>query len=86
MAAYYNSRLVWCCSQETKVKIRKLKDQEIKEYLRLCNPDILKSVGCYQIEKNGATIVEKIDGDFFTVMGLPLFPFLIFLKKFNVRK
>ena len=86
IAAYYNSRLVWCCSQETKVKIRKLKDQEIKEYLSACNSDILGSVGCYQIEKNGAIIVEKIEGDLFTVMGFPLFPFLIFLKKFNIRK
>ena len=85
-AAYYNGRLVWCCSNEARVRLRKLKDQEIKEYLRSCGPNILNSVGCYQIEKNGAIIIEKINGDFFSVMGFPLFPFLVFLKKFNIKK
>ena len=85
-AAYYNSRLVWCCSNEVRVRLRKLKDQEIKEYLKSCGSNILDSVGCYQIEKNGAIIIEKIDGDFFSVMGFPLFSFLVFLKKFNIKK
>jgi len=85
-AAYFNNQLIWCCSQEAKVKLRKLKDQEIKEYLKSCKPDILNCVGCYQVEKNGAIIIEKINGDFFTVMGFPLFPFLIFLKKFNIKE
>jgi len=85
-AAYYNNRLVWCCSNEARVRLRKLKDQEIKEYLKFCGPSVLSSVGCYQIEKGGAIIIEKINGDFFSVMGFPLFPFLVFLKKFNIKK
>ena len=47
---------------------------------------ILKSAGCYQIEKSGPNIIENIIGDFFNVMGFPLFPFLVFLKKFNIKK
>jgi septum formation protein len=66
--------------------IRKLNDEEINKYLRVCGPKILDSVGCYKIEKNGAIIIEKISGDFFAVMGFPLFPFLVFLKKFNIKK
>ena len=85
-AAYYNNRLIWCCSKEARVKLRKLKDQEIEEYLKSCSPNILDAVGCYQIEKNGAIIIEKINGDFFSIMGFPLFPFLVFLKKFNIKK
>ena len=42
---------------------------------------ILNSVGCYQLEKLGPNIIENIKGDFFNVMGFPLFPFLTFLKK-----
>lgn len=84
-AAYYNQQLVWCYSQKAKIKLRKLNDYEIKKYLSLCGSDILDSVGCYKVEKNGAIIIEKIDGDFFTVMGFPLFPFLVFLKKFNIN-
>lgn len=85
-AAYYNNQLVWCCSQEAKVTIRKLKEQEVKKYLILCGQGIIDSVGCYKVEKNGAIIIEKIDGDFFAVMGFPLFPFLKFLKKLNIKK
>ena len=77
---------MWSCSNEVKVKLRKLKDQEIEEYLKSCGLDILNSVGCYQIEKNGPVIIERINGDFFSVMGFPLFPFLLFLKKFNIKK
>tara|TARA_B100001964_G_C14105309_1_gene541223 strand:- start:219 stop:815 length:597 start_codon:yes stop_codon:yes gene_type:complete len=85
-AAYYNNQMVWCCSQEANIMIRKLNDEEINKYLRVCGPKILDSVGCYKIEKNGAIIIEKISGDFFAVMGFPLFPFLVFLKKFNIKK
>ena len=84
--AYFNNKLVWQNTQKTLVKIRKLTDIEIKKYLKSCKKDILHSVGCYQIEENGPNIIENIRGDFFNVMGFPLFPFLIFLKKFNITK
>ena len=67
-------------------EIRKLTKREIDSYLKLCGKNILHSVGCYQIEKEGANIVESINGDLFNVMGFPLFPFLLFLKKFNIKK
>tara|TARA_Y100000741_G_C18200505_1_gene537397 strand:- start:237 stop:833 length:597 start_codon:yes stop_codon:yes gene_type:complete len=84
--AYYNNKLVWRVTQKTAVKIRKLKNTEIKEYLKKTDKSILGSVGCFQIEKDGPNIIENIRGDFFNVMGFPLFPFLLFLKKFNIRK
>ena len=86
ISAYYNNRLVWCCTIRTKVTIKKLGDSEINEYLKMCGSSILNSVGCYQLEKRGTTIIEDIDGDHFNVMGFPIFPFLFFLKKFNVKK
>jgi len=81
--AYYKNKLVWKTTQKTTVKIRKLKNKEINEYLKKTNKNILSSVGCFQIEKDGPTIIESIKGDFFNVMGFPLFPFLKFLKKFS---
>tara|TARA_Y100000817_G_C16780656_1_gene510422 strand:+ start:170 stop:769 length:600 start_codon:yes stop_codon:yes gene_type:complete len=83
--AFYNNKLVWKHTQKTKVKIRKLNNKEIREYLKKTNKNILGSVGCYQIENDGPKIIEKIDGDFFNVMGFPLFPFLFFLKKFKTN-
>ena len=85
-AAYYKNRLVWKTTQKTTVKVRNLNKKEINEYLKKADKNILLSVGCFQIEKDGPNIVENIKGDFFNVMGLPLFPFLNFLKKFNTKK
>ena len=84
--AFYNNRLVWKHTQKTKVKIRKLNNKDIRKYLKQTNKNILGSVGCYQIENDGPKIIEKINGDFFNVMGFPLFPFLFFLKKFKTSQ
>jgi len=86
IVAYYKKKLIWSISEETLVRLRKLNTSEINKYLKLCGSDILDSVGCYKIEKNGPLIIETIKGDFFNVMGFPLFPFLVFLKKFSVIK
>ena len=83
---FYNKKEVWKCTQKTTVKIRKLTTRELDLYLTLTGNKILKSVGCYQVEKMGPNIIEYIRGDFFNVMGFPLFPFLKFLKKFNIKK
>ena len=85
-AAYYKNKLVWKTTQKTTVKIRRLNRKEINEYLKKTDKSILLSVGCFQIEKEGPNIIENIKGDFFNVMGFPLFPFLLFLKKFNIKK
>ncbi|PPR45032.1 MAG: Septum formation protein Maf [Alphaproteobacteria bacterium MarineAlpha5_Bin8] len=85
-ACYYNNKLVWFKTQKSTVKIRNLSEKEVEKYLKLCGKSVLKSVGCYRVEKEGPNIIENISGDFFNVMGLPLFPFLKFLKKFNIKK
>jgi septum formation protein len=85
-AAYYKNKLVWKTTQKTTIKVRKLDRKEINEYLKKTDESTLLSVGCFQIEKEGPNIIENIKGDFFNVMGFPLFPFLLFLKKFNMKK
>ena len=86
VAAYYKNKPVWKTTQKTTVKVRKLNKKEINEYLKKTDKNILLSVGCFQIEKDGPNIIENIKGDFFNVMGFPLFPFLLFLKEFNVEE
>lgn len=82
-SVYFNNKETWFKTEKTKIKIRKLSKKEIDEYFLLAGKGILNSVGCYEIEKLGPNIIEKIEGDFFNVMGLPLFPFLKFLKDQN---
>ena len=85
-SVFYNKKEIWNKTQKTTVKIRKLTDSEINTYLSSTGKKILSSVGCYQIEVGGANIIECIKGDYFNVMGFPLFPFLNFLKKINTEK
>jgi len=85
-SVFYNKKEIWNKTQKTTVKIRKLTDKEINTYLSNTGTKILSSVGCYQIEMGGANIIESIKGDYFNVMGFPLFPFLNFLKKLNIKK
>ena len=85
-SVFYNKKEIWNKTQKTTVKIRKLTEKEINIYLSTAGKKILSSVGCYQIEMGGANIIENIKGDYFNVMGFPLFPFLNFLKKANIKK
>ena len=74
-----NGSKIWENYEKTHVKIRKLNNSEINAYLKKTGKQILSSVGCYQIESLGPNIIEGIKGDYFNVMGLPLFNLLDYL-------
>ena len=71
---------IWCSKQESTITLKKLNNDQIDEYLKAAGKQILSSVGCYQAEKLGPQIIKSIKGDFFNVLGFPLFPFLSFLS------
>ena len=79
-AVFFNGREVWSVTQKSVVKIRDLTEGDIDMYFKKTKRNILSSVGCYQAEFLGPNIIESIEGDYFNVLGLPLFPFLFFLK------
>ena len=72
---------IWSNKQRiNKNNLKKLNNDQIDEYLKIAGKQILSSVGCYQAEKFGPQIIKSIKGDFFNVLGFPLFPFLSFLS------
>ena len=77
----YKNKQIWSKKQQTTVTLKKLSDKQIDEYLKKTGKQILSSVGCYQAEKLGPQIIKSIKGDFFNVLGFPLFPFLSFMSK-----
>ena len=77
----YKNKQVWSTQQISTIVIKKLNPKQINDYLKDTGEDILSSVGCYQAEKLGPQIIKSIKGDFFNVLGFPLFPFLSFLSK-----
>ena len=81
ISVFKKNKQRWSCHQTTTIKIREINDYEIKNYLKKTGKKILSSVGCYHAEALGPLIIEDIKGDFFNVMGFPLFPFLKFINK-----
>ena len=75
----HKEKQIWSAQQESTVTLRKLSTDQIDHYLKKTGKEILSSVGCYQAEKLGPQIIKSIKGDFFNVLGFPLFPFLSFL-------
>jgi nucleoside triphosphate pyrophosphatase len=60
--------------------MRRLGEAEIDAYLDEAGGAVSSSVGAYQLEGLGVHLFERIDGDHFTILGLPLLPLLAFLR------
>lgn len=63
-----------------RMTMRPLDDAAISAYLDAAGATVTASVGAYQLEGLGVHLFERIDGDHFTVLGLPLLPLLEFLR------
>ena len=70
-------------SDETKVYLKKMTRDEIDAYIKTKEP--LDKAGAYAAQEKGGLFVEKIEGDFLNVVGLPIFKLTSELKKFNVK-
>ena len=69
--------------EEVQVKFRRLRDDEIEAYVATGEP--MDKAGAYGIQGYGATIVERIEGDYFAVMGLPLARLTALMRDLGVR-
>jgi septum formation protein len=69
--------------EEVRVKFRRLRGDEIEAYIATGEP--MDKAGAYGIQGFGATIVERIEGDYFAVMGLPLVRLVGLLRDVGVR-
>jgi len=70
-------------SVETRVHMRKLTLREIEDYVRTKEP--LDKAGGYAIQGLGAVLVDRIEGDYFNVVGLPLSALAESLREFDVN-
>jgi septum formation protein len=71
---------IWRHTSVAHMTMRKLDPAAIGRYLSDVGDAALGSVGCYQIEGRGIRLFEKIEGDFLTIVGLPLLPLLAALR------
>lgn len=79
-----NGETLWSYLEVCKVTFRKLDPGFIGRHLAEAGEGVLSSVGAYQIEGHGVQLFEKIDGDFFSIIGLPILPLLEKLRGYNL--
>ena len=79
----YNDKIIWRNEQSPKMKLRNFSDKFLKTYLKKSGKQVTLSAGGYSIEKDGIQLFSKVEGDFFTIIGLPILPLLEKLRELN---
>lgn len=80
VAVARDGEILWSDVDSAALTMRSLGRAEIDAYLDRVGLDVLKSVGVYQIEGEGVRLFDAIDGDTFTIRGMPLVPLLVYLR------
>ena len=71
----------WEHCDQARLKVRELTEDFIERYLRAEWPEVAQCVGVFRIEAMGVQLFERIEGDYFTVLGMPLLPVLGALRE-----
>jgi len=79
-AVVLDGRRLWHHRAKPRLTMRPISEAFIADYLGHVGDAALSSVGAYQLEGLGVQLFAKIEGDFFTILGLPLLPLLDFLR------
>jgi len=79
-----NGVRVWHHAECGRLTMRPIDEHFIDAYLRRTGVAVCTSVGAYQLEGLGVHLFSKIEGDYFTVLGLPLLPLLTFLSDHGI--
>ena len=72
---------LWHTTDRAELRMRAFSDDFLNWYLNQVGDDVLRSVGAYQLEWLGAQLFERVTGDYFTILGLPLLPVLGILRE-----
>lgn len=80
VAVAHDGKIVFSDVSVARMTMRPLSESEIAGYLDAAGEAVTSSVGAYQLEGLGVHLFERIEGDHFTILGLPLLPLLEFLR------
>ena len=75
-------KLMWKDTEKCKITLKNNSDYDLKKYINVNFKEIVNSVGCYNIESTGMEIIDKMEGSFYGVLGIP---FSILRKLAGVR-
>jgi nucleoside triphosphate pyrophosphatase len=78
--AVQGEMLLWHAVSRPQLTMREFTDQFLDRYIAAEGAEILGSVGAYRLEGRGVQLFERIEGDYFAILGLPLLELLRFLR------
>jgi septum formation protein len=81
VAATRDGLCLWRHVERARLTMRPFTDEFLRHYLDESGDEILASVGAYRIEGMGIHLFSHIEGDHFTILGMPLLPLLDFLRR-----
>ena len=81
IAVARDGRILFEHVEVARLTMRALRESEIATYLDAAGDAVTSSVGAYQLEGVGVHLFDRIEGDHFTILGLPLLPLLGFLRR-----
>jgi len=79
-----NGAVLWHHLERPSLVMRPFSDAALEAYLSAEAEYVIQSVGCCRIEGPGLQLFEAIDGNYFSILGLPLLPLLGFLRQHGV--
>ena len=81
VAVAHNGEMLFADVSVARMTMRPLSDGDIEAYVNEAGEAVTSSVGAYQLEGLGVHLFERIEGDHFTILGLPLLSLLAFLRR-----
>jgi septum formation protein len=75
---------IWRKTERAELGMRAYGEDFLADYLAGEGEAILSSVGCYHLEGRGVQLFERVEGDYFSILGLPLLPLLAILREHEV--
>lgn len=81
VAVAQNGEIVFEDVSVARMTMRQMTEAELSAYLDAAGDAVMTSVGAYQLESLGIHLFERVQGDHFTILGLPLLPLLAFLRR-----
>lgn len=76
-----DGKTLWKHIARPRLTMRQLTPRFVDRFVETEGETLLTSVGAYQIEKTGIQLFERIEGDYFSIMGLPILPLLAWLRE-----
>ena len=78
-----NGSMIWNHSDQSELKMKNFKEEELLQYLNRIKTEILLMYGVYQVEADGLELFEYIKGDQDSIMGLPIKQIMNYIKQYK---